>query len=290
MNMLVNILRGSRNREILDLGYDRLKTYGMGKEYGFDDWLYLITQMLHNGLIEIAYDDNNRLRVTTTGNTVLFENKKVNLAIPPVEAPKTAAKVPELKPVSKTQQLRDELFERLRVLRRELSQRTGTPPYNIFSDATLTEMAEKRPVMEQDMLMISGVGERKLQQYGDVFISAIRSFMLEKEEAGVKVQGSTHLVTWELFRQGNPVETIAQMRNISPITVTSHLCAMYERGEHVDFHHWLSDEEMDVIRGALPLFNEPYVLKDLYEHFHQQYSYEKIRWAIAAHRRVKSNN
>lgn len=287
MNMLVNILRGSRNREILENGYDQLKTYGAGREYSFDDWLFLIMQMLHNGLIEIAYDDNHRLRVTATGNTILFDQKKVNLAIPPVVQPKQSAPKVELKPVTKTQQLRDELFERLRLLRRELAQSAGVPPYTIFSDATLTEMAEKRPVMDTDMLMISGVGERKLQQFGDVFIAEIRRFMLDKEDSGVKVQGSTYLISWNMYRQGTPVEEIARLRNISPTTVISHLCTMYERGEAVDFSDWISPEEMDIIKGALSLFSEPFVMKDIFEHFHQQYNFEKIRWAIAEHRRVR---
>lgn len=289
MNMLVNILRGSRNREILENGYDQLKTYGAGREYSFDDWLFLIMQMLHNGLIEIAYDDNHRLRVTATGNSILFDQKKVNLAIPPVVQPKQSApKAVELKPVTKTQQLRDELFERLRLLRRELAQRAGVPPYTIFSDATLTEMAEKRPVMDTDMLMISGVGERKLQQFGDVFIAEIRRFMLDKEDSGVKVQGSTYLISWNMYRQGTPVEEIARQRNISPTTVISHLCTMYERGEAVDYSDWISPEEMDIIKGALSLFSEPFVMKDIFEHFHQQYNFEKIRWAIAEHRRKVS--
>jgi ATP-dependent DNA helicase RecQ len=286
MNMLVNILRGSRNREILDNGYDQLKTYGAGREYSFDDWLFLLMQMLHNGLIEIAYDDSHRLRVTTTGDTILFDQKKVNLAIPPVVQPKQGApKVIELKPVTKTQQLRDELFERLRLLRRELAQRAGVPPYTIFSDATLTEMAEKRPVMDTDMLMISGVGERKLQQFGEVFINEIRRFMLDKEESGVKVQGSTYLISWNMYQQGNSVEEIARQRNMSPTTVISHLCTMYERGEAVDYSDWISPEEMDIVKGALSLFTEPFVMKDIFEHFHQQYNFEKIRWAIAEHRR-----
>jgi ATP-dependent DNA helicase RecQ len=287
MSMLVNILRGSRNREIIDNKYDQIKTYGAGKEYSFDDWLFLVMQMLHNGLIEIAYDDGHRLRVTPSGMGILMEGKTVNLSLPLTPAAKAEKKAPELRPVSQTQSLREELFERLRVLRRTMAQQLGVPPYQIFSDATLTEMVEKRPIADADLLMISGVGERKLQLYGDAFIGEIRRFMLEKDTEGVKVQGSTHLISWELFKKGNSLEEIARQRNISPTTVLSHLCTMYERGESVDYQSWLSEEEMDILKGALSLFSEPYVMKDIYEHFQQKYAYEKIRWAIADARRER---
>ncbi len=288
MSMLVNILRGSRNREIMDNRYDQIKTYGQGKEYSFDDWLYLLMQMLHLGLVEIAYDDNNRLRVTPYGNDVLFNGKKAQLAIPVTPEKKEAAKkeaLAQIKPASKAQTLRDELFERLKTLRRNIALQAGIPPYQVFSDATLTEMCEKRPLADADLLMVSGVGERKLQQFGDAFIAEIRRFVMEKESDGVKVAGSTYLLTYEMFNSGMDIDEIARQRGISPTTVLGHLCNMYERGQELNIHEWITAEELDIIRGALPLFTEPYSMKDIFEHFYQQYSFDKIRWAIAADRR-----
>lgn len=291
MSMLVNILRGSRNREILDNRYDQIKTYGQGKEYSFDDWLYLLMQMLHLGLVEIAYDDNNRLRVTPYGNDVLFNGKKAQLAIPVTPEKKEAAKkeaLAQIKPASKAQTLRDELFERLKTLRRNIALQAGIPPYQVFSDATLTEMCEKRPLADADLLMVSGVGERKLQQFGDAFIAEIRRFVMEKESDGVKVAGSTYLLTYEMFNSGMDVDEIARQRGISPTTVLGHLCNMYERGQELQINQWITPEELDIIKGALPLFTEPYSMKDIFEHFYQQYSFDKIRWAIAADRREKT--
>jgi ATP-dependent DNA helicase RecQ len=288
MSMLVNILRGSRNREILDNRYDQIKTYGQGKEYSFDDWLYLLMQMLHLGLVEIAYDDNHRLRVTNYGNDVLFNGKKAQLAIPVTPEKKEAAKkeaLAQIKPASKAQTLRDELFERLKTLRRNIALQAGIPPYQVFSDATLAEMCEKRPLADADLLMVSGVGERKLQQFGDAFIAEIRRFVVEKESEGVKVAGSTYLLTYEMFNSGMDVDEIARQRGISPTTVLGHLCNMYERGQELQINQWITPEELDIIRGALPLFTEPYAMKDIFEHFYQQYSFDKIRWAIAADRR-----
>jgi len=287
MNMLIDILRGSQRREIFQAGYDKIKTYGAGKEYSFEEWQFLLSQMLHHGLIEIAYDENNCLKATEAGRAVVFSQQQVRLALPPKPEEKAAERAAAQRQPSRTQVLRGELFEQLVALRRKLAQQQGVPPYLIFSDATLEEMAQKRPVTDADMLYVSGVGERKLQLYGDAFIAEIRRFVREKSGEGHNVPGSTYLLTWDLFQQGRPVEEIARLREISPITVLSHLATMYERGELVDIGRWASPEALDLVQGALHLFEEPYQLKDIYEHFEQRFSYEAIRFAIADAKRKK---
>ena len=207
---------------------------------------------------------------------------------PTAEEKKAAAKPklpPALRPTPQREVFREELFELLRQLRRTVAQQQGVPPYLIFSDATLQEMAEKRPLTDYDMVQVSGVGERKLQNYGDVFIAEIRRYVMEKTNAGLNVTGSTQLQTWELWKQGRTVEQIAESRAVSTLTVMSHLAAMYERGELLDIGQWVSPEEMDIIQGALPLFEEPYQMKVLFEHFGGRFSYDAIRMAVADARR-----
>lgn len=290
MNLLIDILRGSQRREIFENNFHEIKTYGAGKEYAYDDWLYLLSQMLHTGLIEIAYDAQHQLRVTGEGKKVLFEGKKVSLALP---QPKTKTGKPGEKTYaipekSKSQLLKEELFERLVTLRRSLAQQQGVPPYLIFSDASLADMADKRPLTDADILQVSGMGERKLQLYGDAFIGEIRRFVLEKTGEGTRVTGSTQLQTWDLFKKGHLVEEIAEIRQMSTLTVLSHLATMYERGEMLDIGQWVSPEECDIIQGALPLFEEPYVMKAIFEHFNERYNYDKIRFAIADYRRNRT--
>ena len=289
MNLLVEILRGSGRREIFENKYHEIKTYGAGKEYSFDDWMFFILQMIHMGVIEIAYDDFNRLRVTEEGKKVLFEGKKVLLAMPQPKIKHEKA-APRLAEKPKGQVLRDELFEKLAALRKQVSQQQGMPPYLIFSDATLQAMAEKRPLNDSDMLQVSGVGERKLQLYGDAFIAEIRRFVLEKSSEGQTVVGSTQLLSWEMFKNGQTVEAIATARELSPITVIGHLATMYERGELLDIGQWVSPEECDIIQGALPLFEEPYQLRPIFDHFDGRFAFDKIRWAIAAYRKVQQGD
>jgi ATP-dependent DNA helicase RecQ len=283
MQLLIDILRGSRRQEIMEAGYDQIKTYGAGKEYSSENWLFLISQMLHLGLIEIMYEDFSRLRVTEAGKKVLFENKNVTLALP---EPKAAAeKQVKFAEKNKSQIFRDELFETLVSLRRSIAQQQGVPPYLIFSDATLAEMSEKRPLTDADLIRISGVGDRKLHLYGDAFMNAIRRFVLEKSGEGAPLAGSSYLQTWDLFKQGHSVDVIAEKRNMSTVTITGHLAIMYERGELIELRNWVQPEQMDLIQGALPLFSEPFQLKDIFEHFAHRFSYSQIQFSIADFRK-----
>lgn len=316
MNLLVDILRGSQRRDIFDLGYHNIKTYGQGREYTFDNWIFLLSQMLHLGLLEIAYDDFNRLKVTDFGRAVLFDGKKVALALPelpkapepkvkPPKAEKTPKserlpqgekaprpekeprpeRMPALKGPSAAELLREALLPRLIAVRRLVAQEQGVPPYVVFSDATLQDMLEKRPYTKADLLAVSGVGENKMKLYGDAFIAEIRRFMLEKLEEGERFMGSSPLQTWELYRQGKSIEDIAEARGYATMTIMGHLASMYERGEDLDILEWVSPEVLDIIQGALPLFEEPYQMKLIFEHFKEQYSYDAIRFALAAQKR-----
>ena len=286
MNLLVDILRGSNRREVFENGYHNIKTYGAGREYTFQEWFFLLGQMLHNGLLEIAYDQHSQLRVTPLGKEAVFGKNPIQLALPktPEEKKKEKAKA---KPVSQTKQLEQALFNELRIMRRDIAQREGVPPYIVFNDATLDALSSRKPYTDADLLSIPGMSQRKLQRYGNEIIQTIRHFILDQIANGSKVSGSTYLITWEMYNNGASVKEIAEERGFSTLTITNHLAVMYEKGEMVDFSQWASKEDLDLIKGALPLFEEPYQLKDLYEHFKQKFDYDKIRWAVADFNREK---
>ncbi|MBL7827878.1 MAG: DNA helicase RecQ [Saprospiraceae bacterium] len=287
MTLLVDILRGSSRREIFENNYHQIKTYGAGKEYTYDDWMYLLLQMMHLGLVEIAYDDHHRMRVTETGKKVLFEGKKVPLAMPQAKE-KVDARAPKTVEKSQAQINREELFERLSQLRKLVAQKQGVPPYLVFSDATLEAMADQRPYTDDAMKNISGVGERKLQLFGDAFIAEIRKFMIEKTNEGQRLVGATTLVSFDLYKNGKSIEEIASERNIQARTVLNHLAEMYEMGESIDIRQWLSAEASDMICGALPLFEEPYQMRSIFEHFNEKFTFDQIRLAIAEYRKASN--
>ena len=183
----------------------------------------------------------------------------------------------KLKTPTKADRIRDELFEELRALRRKLAQQKGVPPYIIFSDATLEEMAAAKPVSDAEMKMISGVGDRKLQLYGDVFMRAIIDYQAEKGNAK---PGSTQRISYELYQQGKSIEEIAIQRDIQVNTIYSHLASCYLNGENLAIEDLVSQETIETVEKALPYLEKPVRLKALYEMFDGQVDYGPLRLAL----------
>lgn len=177
MSMLIDILRGSGKREIFERGYQNIKTYGAGRDIPFLEWQHYMLQLLNMGYIEIAHDQHGVLKLTTASNRVLFEQEKVPLVRFATLKERREAEKERAKKATRPQRSRNELFEHLRQLRKQLAQQRGVPPYIIFNDATLEEMAAMKPVSDEEMINISGVGERKLHLYGSTFINAIEEYL-----------------------------------------------------------------------------------------------------------------
>ncbi|MBR9921334.1 MAG: DNA helicase RecQ [Bacteroidetes bacterium] len=275
VNMLIDILRASGKRELLEKGYHNIKTYGAGRDLGFPEWRHYIEQILQMGLLELALDDHQKLRLTEASKKILFEGEAVSL----VEWQKDGPKKQEKEAVSQTQS--DELFERLRKLRLQLARQRGIPPYRVFSDATLRDMVEKRPVTDSEMQEVSGVGDRKLQLYGDVFQEEIKSYMLEKTKAGSLVKGGARLLSFEAFKSGKKVKEIAVERGVSESTVIGHLLQFYEKGDDVDLSLLIDKEAISAILKVLPELEKPYKPKEIFEALSGKYKYDQIRIALA---------
>ena len=253
--LLVDVLRGSKSSTILSKGYDKIKTYGAGKDLRTQDWFFYLEQIINQGLLEIAYDDHSKVKLTEASNPVLFEQQKVELVQAEVvqkrkekEESKQKART---RKVSDRQRVRDELFEHLRKLRLQIARKKGVPPYIVFTDATLEEMAAEKPKNAEELSMISGVGEAKLRDYGRVFLNSIQDFLLEKKGEGLSVKGSTYLETLQLYKQGHSPEMIAEKRDISKVTVYSHLAYLYEKGEQINIHQYVDKTSIKKVLEVL---------------------------------------
>ncbi|MEM1123196.1 MAG: DNA helicase RecQ, partial [Bacteroidota bacterium] len=280
-SMLIDVLRGSGKREIFDRGYHNIKTYGAGRDASQRDWQFFMMQLINLGFLEVAYEANNVLRLTNLSQEVLFQQKKVELVQPQVAESRTAKAKEKAKVKPKRERVRDELFEILRVLRRELSQQRGVPPYVIFSDATLEEMAAKRPTIDADLMEISGVGERKLQLYGNFFMDKIIEYIKTKAAEGERLQGSTYALTYDWYKKGLSVEAIAEKRGLNPITIYSHIAYLYEKGEPIDMTQYYTEAEYQQIERAIEMMTPPFKMKDIFEQLNEQIPYHKIRLAFA---------
>jgi ATP-dependent DNA helicase RecQ len=180
MTTLSEVLKGSAKAEIMESGYQHIKTYGAGRMYTYPEWSSYLWQMIQLGLLEIAYDEKNVLKFTPQSRAVLFDNKVVELVQPMSfkDRQNARAKELEVKQLATPKLLvRNALFEALRELRSETARERGVPPYLIFSDKTLAEMAGMLPKTEFELMLVSGVGDQKMQQYGDVFLKEIQKFL-----------------------------------------------------------------------------------------------------------------
>jgi ATP-dependent DNA helicase RecQ len=171
---VVDVLRGARTQRVLDLQHDKLSTYGIGSEKVADAWSSLIRQLIHRGYLVQDVASYSVLKLTDAARPLLRGEEQLVLAKPRIRV-KTLQK--KGRPQVGDFDYDDELYDALRIRRKRLADDAGVPPYVIFGDATLAEMAAKMPTDEEAMLAINGVGKHKLNRFGSEFIDEIISYM-----------------------------------------------------------------------------------------------------------------
>ena len=175
---VTDILRGMRKADIVEKGYDRLKTFGVGHDLSNAEWNAYLLQMLQMGLFEVAYDENNHLKITEFGNDVLFGKQTIELNRFKRHAFKPEKVAPVIVEEKQTAKVMDKaLFEKLRDVRKALAQANHIAPYMVFSDKSLTAMATEKPTTQAAFGIIYGVGELKCQKYWRPFTAAIRDHL-----------------------------------------------------------------------------------------------------------------
>ena len=180
--LLIDILRGASNQEVYQKGYHLIKTYGCGRDVQFKDWQDYLLQMLHLGYIEIDYKDNSHIKITSQGEDVLYKRKQAQLAIINREDFTVKGRKQKERQQLHFEELQTEmaedktLFENLRLLRLKIASERGVPPYVVFSDKTLHQLAIVQPITYIAFGSISGVGTHKLESLGTIFVKAIREY------------------------------------------------------------------------------------------------------------------
>ncbi len=285
MGMLIDILRGSRNRNILQYGYDQLPTFGVGHDLRGEEWADYIAQMLNSGVMDIAYDEAHAFKLNPVSRQVLRGQRKIELVkfIPIAERKaKEETTSPSAKP--KQEIIKDALFEKLRVLRKQISDTLKVPPYVVFSDATLSEMAQKRPVSEAQMKAISGIGAEKYRRFGKTFIEELVKFSKEEGPTNTRMAGGgiTYTETLDLYQKGYSVKVIAEKRGLNPVTIISHLIKLKEDGLAIDLRSLIDQKSYQTITEAAQEMrirrDEP--LKPLFELLNSQFDYGQIKLAL----------
>ncbi len=278
MGTVIDILRGAQNATTLDKGYQNVKTYGIGKDIAWNDWQQYIIQLINQGYLEIAFHQNNKLKLTSLSKKILFDSEKISLAhLQEFEKIKQAAVEKIDKGAAPT------LFEKLRQLRLELAKEADIPAYQVFSDATLKEMEKFRPMSDAEFMQISGVGRQKMQNYGYQFIKTIIDFSAEKTKKKRKAntnKGNTHKETLVLYQQGLSIEEIAAQRKLAESTIFAHIMKLYDGGENIDLKQFVTIEDINSVKKAKIELDNPDTLKSYFEYFEEALDYNTIKLAL----------
>jgi ATP-dependent DNA helicase RecQ len=172
MKHVIDVLRGMNTERMRGLGHDRLSTYGIGSERSEDEWGSILRQLIHHGYLVQDIAQYSVLKLTDAARPLLRGELDLQLARPRIKTRPARAGRAKAGPVGPHDEA---LFESLRALRKRLAAEQGVPPYVVFGDATLVQMAAEQPRDEHALLAINGVGETKLQRYGGEFLQAIRA-------------------------------------------------------------------------------------------------------------------
>ena len=172
MGHVIEVLRGAQSQRIRELGHDKLTTYGIGKDQSHEYWLSVLRQLIHKGLLVQNITRHLVLQLTEAARPVLRGDQPLELAVPRTEL--LSAKKLRRRELELAQGEDATLFRELRKLRKQLAEEEGIPPYVVFNDATLLELAQFKPLTEADLLTINGVGYRKLERFGEAFLECIR--------------------------------------------------------------------------------------------------------------------
>ncbi|CAK1763494.1 ATP-dependent DNA helicase RecQ [Vibrio crassostreae] len=171
MGYVVEVMRGMQNIRVRDNGHDKLSTYGIGRDHSHDYWISIFRQLIHKGLLFQNITRNSTLQLTEEARPLLRGEMSLELAVPRLDTAVRNAKSDKLS----SKNYDKKLFAKLRKLRKSIADEDGLPPYVVFSDATLIDMAEVLPTSYGEMLAVNGVGQRKLDKYADPFLDLIQA-------------------------------------------------------------------------------------------------------------------
>lgn len=287
VNHIIDVLRGSRNQKILQRGHDKISTYGIGLEWDKDQWKHLCTQLIQQGLL-VQDLEHGSLKLTETAWPVLRGQSQFFGVMETVRA-KTAAAPAE--PLDYNR----ELFALLRQQRKELADAANVPPYVIFSDRTLVEMAAFYPQSRESLARIYGIGQRKLETYADTFLPLIQEFCAARGLAeaanipamrrasrpeGSKPPGARAQLAVEMYEKGKPVPEIADELAVKTSTVLKYLVEAVRAGRPLppDNFRALSTLSPDEQARVLAVFAElgPDYLRPVFDALNETVSFEEL--------------
>ncbi|ARU63991.1 DNA helicase RecQ [Tumebacillus avium] len=248
-SLVAQVLKGSANKKVLQFGFDKLPTYGLMKSYKEKEITDLIHVLIAEGYLVLTDGQYPVVRLDAQAAQVLKGQAQVLQKI-------------RLRP-EKTVSGDNTLFERLRELRKEISQREKVPPYIIFSDSTLRELSEYCPTDEAAMLGVKGIGEGKMARYGTPFLQLLQEYAQERgitstrtpapaaQEGAAGDETPSHLKSYQLFQDGLSLAEVADERGLKPVTVQDHIIRAISEGQPVQWERIIPPEQESLILAAI---------------------------------------
>ena len=286
---VVEVLCGADTEKVRKFGHHTLSTYNIGGEHGRAEWGTIGRELVRLGLLFQNPEKFNIIELTDEGRAALKSRKIITLTKP------VAAPAPEKQRVGEIA-CDEALFEKLRRLRKRLADERGVPPYIVFSDVALRQMARFYPSTEREFSRISGVGEKKLREFGEVFRREIAAHLdtnarqmfaddsfAEPALAMARRSRLTDTVreTLHFFHQGKTVSDIAQIRGLKDGTIYSHLEEAMLAGEAVDVNTLLDRNAQRDIADAFKRFSFGN-LSGAVESLKSRYTHKQLRIYRAA--------
>ena len=279
---IAQVLKGSKNKKVLELNCDRLSTYGIMTEATEKEIRDIINLLVADGYLSLTEGQYPVVKIEEKALAVLKNDQKVYQKVQ-----KKRERLPE----------DNSLFELLRQLRKDISNKENVPPYIIFPDSTLKEMSKFYPQDAHALLKIKGVGENKLQKYGDVFLAQIRKYAEENnisrnitKEANetTKIKKKidktpSHLLTLELYQTGLPLEEIARQRELTLITTQNHIIQCALEGLAVNLDALIPQEYENLILQAIKTVGGEY-LKPIKESLPAEVDYFAIKAVLCKYK------
>jgi ATP-dependent DNA helicase RecQ len=278
VNILIDILRGSNRKEIIENNYDRIKTFGAGKDTSFHDWQQYLVQMLNIGLMEIAYDEGNLLKISAFGQEVLYGKKTIDLVH--TEPKKAFEPVPKKVAVAEvSKETTEDLFDYLRGVRRHLAEKENVPAYIVLNDASLLDLAKQKPISLGDLLNVTGFGEFKIKKYGNAFVKEIKQWLKSNE---VKLpKQDTYKETLNLLNSGFTLEEIAVSRQLHESTIYSHIAHLFKTSQLNSIDSYINQTEIAYVREAVKITGEKKLLAPIYTFLKEEIPHHIIRLGLA---------
>ncbi len=295
MGYVVDVLRGSKSQRVLQNGHEKLSTYAIGKDRSAEEWRMLGRSLVHQGLIDESSDGYSVLKLNELSWEVLRKQRSVSVAVAP-------GRLATAQTSSETDENIEALFQRLQNLRKRLADQQSVPPYVVFANASLRLMAQQQPLNNAQFSQISGVGSRKLSQYGDVFLSEIRAFRVEKglsltpsastvSPIGLPLPtlvhrspSDTHRLTLQLFQQGLKPFEIAEQRNLRMSTVMTHLAELIEMEHDIPLNSLVPLDRQEKILSAIATVGGD-SRRQIRDYLGEVYGYDEIHLVQAYWRR-----